>query len=69
MRVLTTNKFCRSCMRTRSFVRLQPNYYAHLILTLLTVGFWLPFWGIIVLYNHYHLGWRCEECGQKLHRS
>jgi hypothetical protein len=65
MKVIQTNRFCWHCKQTRQFVRLQPNYFAHLVASLLTVGFWLPFWGAIVLYNHVKLGWRCEQCGHR----
>jgi hypothetical protein len=54
--------FCASCQQQRVVFRQGTNHILHLILTLLTVGFWAIIWfGVAVKIG----GWRCTECGSK----
>jgi hypothetical protein len=40
-----------------------PNHRLHLIVTLATLGLWIPMWGAACLWAHW-APWECLECGQ-----
>jgi len=53
---------CEICNGSRVFVRPGTNHMLHLLLTILTAGFWLLIWiGCAVKFG----GWKCSECGTK----
>jgi len=52
--------FCKQCNEQRKVSRKSTNHILHLLLTVLTFGFWIIFWiGVSVKVG----GWRCDACG------
>jgi ribosomal protein L37AE/L43A len=58
-----TSKFCSYCGKQVLARRPGTNHILHLLLTLITAGFWLIIW---VLTSVKFGGWRCSICGQKV---
>ena len=52
--------FCEVCNKRVVVFRKGINHLLHLILTILTSGFWLIVWIALVVRVG---GWRCSECG------
>ncbi len=54
--------FCKDCGDQRKVARPRPNHVLHLLLSVLTVGFWIIVWvGTSIQFG----GWRCDTCGSK----
>jgi hypothetical protein len=53
-------RFCDRCNEYVLAVRGGPNHILHLLLSILTVGLWVPIWLIVSLQVG---GWRCSKCG------
>ena len=52
--------YCAACNADRKVERKGVNHILHLILTIITIGFWSIIWiGVGVKFG----GWRCSECG------
>lgn len=59
----STGKYCKYCRRRVLAVRPRTMHLLHLIMTLLTGGFWIIIWfGCAVKFG----GWRCSNCGSKV---
>ena len=58
----TTGKTCWHCKTEVLAQKNTPNHILHLILSIVTLGLWLPVWLIISLVNIG--GYRCPECGK-----
>jgi hypothetical protein len=58
-----TNLHCPNCNDVRPFRRNVPNHVMHLLLTLLTMGFWLIVWILVALSSEPYI---CTTCGHKL---
>lgn len=56
-------RYCRSCDQRVLGVASTPNHVLHLLLTLITVGLWLPVWLLIALFSDQ--SFRCPQCGGK----
>lgn len=41
-----------------------PNHVLHLLLSVVTVGFWIPIWIIVAIGNDF-AGYQCPHCGAK----
>lgn len=54
--------FCKNCGQSRKVERRTANHVLHLILTILTAGFWLIVWILVAIRIG---GWRCSACGSK----
>ncbi len=54
--------FCKDCNAQRVVWRKGTNHILHLLLTLVTLGWWLIVW---ILIGVKFGGWRCEQCGSK----
>jgi outer membrane biosynthesis protein TonB len=54
------SKFCKRCNKPTLHARPGTNHILHLLLTVLTLGFWIPVW---VLSSIRIGGWRCQTCG------
>jgi hypothetical protein len=54
-----TRRWCPRCEMRVKALRQQPNHILHLLLSLLTLGFWVLAW-LLVSMNR---DWRCSECG------
>jgi predicted RNA-binding Zn-ribbon protein involved in translation (DUF1610 family) len=55
---------CPNCGKNTLHVRPSTSHLLHLILTIVTVGFWLPVWFIIAQKNQTND--QCTECGGKV---
>lgn len=58
--------FCKGCNRQVVVRRKGTNHVLHLMLTVLTVGFWSWVWLLSAIKIG---GWRCSQCGLKAGRS
>jgi hypothetical protein len=59
----TIRRMCKDCGQHRPFSKDRCNHILHLILSVITIGFWTPVWlllGIINLCKPF----RCESCGK-----
>ena len=56
---------CTSCGVPRMHVQRKANHFFHLLLTVLTVGFWIPVW---VLVSVFQARPQCMTCGEKAGR-
>lgn len=60
MAIEHTQGFCKSCNAPRKLERKGTNHILHLLLTLLTLGFWVIVWiGSTIKFG----GWLCSVCG------
>lgn len=46
--------------------RQTPNHILHLLLTLVTAGFWIIIWGMMIVLSD---PFRCPQCGAKTSRK
>lgn len=58
-----TSKYCDYCGKQVLARRPGTNHILHLLLTLVTAGFWLIIWILISVKIG---GWRCSVCGQSV---
>ena len=57
-----TGGYCKICDERILVRRRAPNHILHLLLTLVTLGFWVIVWlGVSVQFG----GWSCSKCGAK----
>jgi len=59
----TKQKMCNECGQHRLFEKPTPSHVLHLLLTLVTVGFWLPVWFLCCIANGL-TPYRCTVCGK-----
>jgi len=57
-----SQQYCQHCSRQVLAARKTPNHVLHLLLTVITMGFWIPIW---VLSSIQLGGWLCQSCGCK----
>lgn len=55
-------KFCGTCDKTIRAERDGTNHILHLILSIITLGCWIPIWCLVSLKIG---GWMCPTCGEK----
>lgn len=56
-------KFCRLCGKQTLAVRPGTNHVLHLLLSIVTLGIWLPVWlGLSIKFG----GWKCSQCGSRV---
>lgn len=53
---------CRRCHLPRVFRRRKTRHSLHFVLSIGTIGIWLPFWGIAML-TQWLKPWTCKVCG------
>lgn len=53
---------CKRCDESTVHLRQTPSHLLHLILTIVTFGFWLPVWILLSLGRSSP---QCSECGKK----
>jgi len=58
-----TSGYCPHCNKDVLCRAQTPNHVLHLILSIITSGFWLIVWFILCLKQK---EWRCTQCGQKI---
>jgi hypothetical protein len=56
------SRYCKRCNRQMLVARAATNHVLHLILSVLSLGFWIPIW---ILSSIKFGGWRCQVCGGK----
>ena len=62
MGVKTSGGYCANCKKNVMTQRNAPNHVLHLILSILTLGFWLVVWFLLAIGSANNK--RCTECGQ-----
>lgn len=58
--------YCPECGRNVLGQRNEPSHLVHLLLSLVTVGVWLPVWFVVSVFPG---GWICSICGGRLRRA
>jgi hypothetical protein len=58
--------FCKNCNKQVMIRRKGTNHILHLLLTLITFGFWIIIW---VAESIKIGGWRCTQCGKGVSRQ
>ena len=53
-------RFCKACKRKTLHVGPNTSHVQHLILTVLTMGFWFPAWLFVSIRNEF--SYECTEC-------
>lgn len=56
-------KHCKACQKPTLHVGPQTSHLLHLVLSVITVGVWLPVWVIVELSNSTQVA--CTQCGRK----
>jgi len=56
-------KHCKRCQKVTQHLRPRTSHVLHLLLSLITVGFWIPFWFLIAISNSSQ--GQCTQCGRK----
>ena len=56
-------RHCSTCQQPRPFTKDGANHILHLILSIVTVGFWLPVW-LLVGVCSFLTAYRCQFCGK-----
>lgn len=64
MSLKTKGAYCNHCKDQVMAQGTKPNHVLHLILTLVTLGFWFPIWVIITITKTG--GYRCTRCGNRV---
>ncbi len=54
---------CVSCDKKSKLRRNKTSNLLHLVLSVITLGFWLPVW-LLIGYKTIK-DWQCDECGSK----
>jgi hypothetical protein len=58
-----THAFCSTCRKPQLVRRQRVNHLRHLLLSILTLGFWVIGW-FLAIYSAGH--WECAECGARV---
>jgi hypothetical protein len=56
--------FCKTCDAPRKLERKGANHILHLLLSVITFGWWLIIWALLSLPSIG--GWRCSMCGSRV---
>jgi len=64
MGLKTTGGYCNFCKKSVMAQGTKPNHILHLVLSILTVGFWLPVWLVVSVAKAG--GYRCTTCGNRI---
>lgn len=59
--------YCKCCDRRVRAERRSCNHLLHVVLCIVTVGLWFPFW-VIAWLNCFSHHWRCTSCGSVVRR-
>lgn len=63
---MTVRRKCRTCGEARIFEKQKQNNVLHLILSVVTVGAWIPVWFLIAVLTAFK-PYRCTVCGEARH--
>lgn len=56
-------KHCAKCRKNTKHLRPSTSHVLHLILSLITVGLWVPVWILVAISNSTQ--GQCSDCGAK----
>ena len=59
----TTQRYCHTCNAARPFHKNTTNHLLHLLLSLVTLGVWIPVW-IVIAFSSPFRRYRCGRCGE-----
>lgn len=59
----TIRRNCKTCGQLRLFEKKGANHVLHLLLSVVTVGIWIPVWILIVILSAFRPH-RCPVCGE-----
>lgn len=65
MSVVQIRARCVTCSAMRLFGRSGPNHVLHLLLSLVTMGLWLPIWIVVIACSNSR-PYRCMRCGEAI---
>lgn len=54
---------CKQCRRMTKHLQPSTSHVFHLLMSIITVGFWVVIWVLVALSNGSQK--QCEECGQQ----
>ena len=57
------SKYCKNCDTNVLAIRQSPNHILHLLLSIVTCGWWLIVWFLVSIKMG---GWQCSRCGSKV---
>ena len=60
----TTQGLCQTCGEPRMFTKPEASRPFHLVLSLVTVGLWIPVWILCAFVNNHVHPYRCTSCGE-----
>jgi len=62
MSMQQAHRYCPVCQRRTLSTRPGTSHIFHLLMCVITVGFWLPIWILCVMLP---AQWRCAQCGSR----
>jgi len=57
-----TMNYCRTCAKKTIFIGPDTSHLLHLVLSIITMGIWLPVWIIVHMNNATKMA--CSQCGR-----
>lgn len=63
----TAQRYCPNDQKMVLAVRQTPNHVLHLLLSVITFGFWVIIWFVTSVRASYR-PYRCQQCGSKTKR-
>ena len=60
-----TGRYCSHCEKDVMAIKSTPNHILHLLLSLVTLGFWVPVWIVITFIAGVGV-FRCTKCGKPI---
>lgn len=63
MSVKVSNGWCKSCQRAVMAQGNGPTHLLHVVLSVISAGFWLPIWLLVSLSS---IDYRCTTCGSRV---
>jgi len=55
--------YCKRCKKETLAKRKKTNHIFHIIISLITLGLWIPFWIMAILQFN---SWHCDVCGTRV---
>lgn len=68
MSIIQKGGHCPTCDKPRTATKEKINHILHLILSVITVGVWIPVWLLLLLFN-FGKSFRCTSCGTKVNAN
>lgn len=57
-------RYCESCKRKTLHVGLSTSHVLHFLISIVTMGMWIPMWLIIAIRNEF--SYECTECKEEI---